>query len=178
MLRMAGSLPSLPKMNYILKVGVASATMLLALPSSASSPPKVAPAIHQLCIEAKDYIGCVRAMTEGTGQADVRSTTSQGADAIEGNQCPAGFAYIGGGNCQEVRCEYNSAGFNALGHDRILGGKKDISGKDVWGCKYSFWHGAGVLRLSGGLTRTSNNPACPEGEPAIGFNSTCQTKFR
>lgn len=171
-------LTAVTEMGNLLKVGVASTAMLLALPSSASSPPKVAPAIHKLCLEAKDYIGCVRAMTEGTGQANSRSTTSQGADAVEGNQCPAGFAYIGGGNCQEVRCEYNSAGFNALGHDRIVGGKKDISGKDVWGCKYSFWHGAGVLRLSGGMTRTSNNPSCPEGEPAIGFNNTCQTKFR
>lgn len=165
-------------MSYLLSAGLAGAMMTIVLPSIASSLPKVEPTIHKLCIQAKDYIGCVRAMTEGTGQENSRSTTSQGADAVEGNQCPAGFAYIGGGNCQEARCEYNSAGYNALGHDHILGGKKDIGGKDIWGCKYSFWHGAGVLRLSGGMTRTSNNPSCPRSEPAIGFNNTCQTKFR
>jgi len=136
---------------------------------------EVDPKIHKLCIEAKDYIGCVRAMKGDTAPTGARVINSQGADIAEGNQCTAGYAYIGGGNCQDVRCEYNSSGFNALGHDSLIAGKKDSSGNDVWGCKYSFWHGSGVLRLTGGVTRTSNNPSCPPGEPQLGFNSTCQT---
>lgn len=162
-------------MANLLRVAFVEAAILFILPFIANSAPRVEPAIHKLCLEAKDYIGCVRAMTEGNEEGGGRITKSQGADAIEGNQCPVGFAYIGGGNCQEVKCEYNSAGFNALGHDRILGGKKDIDGKDIWGCKYSFWHGAGVLRLSGGITRASQNPKCPDVEPEVGFNNTCQT---
>lgn len=99
---------------------------------------QVDPKIHKLCIEAKDYEGCVRAM-KGTTEPVSRQITSQGADIAEGNQCTAGFAYIGGGNCQDVRCEYNSSGFNALGHDGLIAGKKDNAGNDVWGCKFSFW---------------------------------------
>ena len=144
---------------------------LLPVPAMAQVDQK----IHKLCIEAKDYEGCVRAMKGSTGQPSSRQITSQGADIAEGNQCTAGFAYIGGGNCQDVRCEYNSSGFNALGHDGLIAGKKDNAGNDVWGCKFSFWQGTGVLRLTGGITRTSNNKDCPPGEPQLGYNNTCQT---
>lgn len=158
-------------MRTTLSAGVAF--ILVAYPVSAQV--QVDPVIHKLCVEAKDYAGCVRAMKGDTAPTGARVINSQGADIAEGNQCTAGYAYIGGGNCQDVRCEYNSSGFNALGHDSLVAGKKDSNGKDVWGCKYSFWQGAGVLRLTGGVTRTSNNPACPAGEPQLGFNSTCQT---
>lgn len=142
--------------------------------AATSAIAQVDPKIHKLCIEAKDYAGCVKAMTN-TGEHPSRTITSQGADITEGNQCNAGFAYIGGGNCQSVRCEYNSSGFNALGHDSLIAGKKDSSGKDVWGCKFNFWYGSGVLRLSGATTRLTVNKNCPEGEPQLGYNNTCQT---
>ena len=148
----------------------AAAAFLLGGPALAQVDPKV----HKLCIEAKDYAGCVRSMS-GAAEPSSRQITSQGADIAEGNQCTAGFAYIGGGNCQDVRCEYNSSGFNALGHDSLIAGKKDSTGKDVWGCKYNWWMGSGVLRLTGGITRTSLNKDCPIGEPELGYNSTCQT---
>ena len=152
-------------------------TLLAALVLSAGpvlAQGQVDPAIHKLCIEAKDYAGCVRAM-KGESLPASRVVNSQGADVVEGNSCPAGFAYVGGGNCQEVKCSYNSSGFNALGHDSLIAGLKDKNGKDIWGCKYSFWHGAGVLRLTGGILRTSQNNDCPAGEPQRGFNNTCQT---
>jgi hypothetical protein len=131
---------------------------------------QVDPKIHKLCSEAKDYAGCVRAMTgDASPPTTTRVITSQGADIAEGNQCPAGSAYVGGGNCQQVTCQYNpSLGFVALGHDPIL------AGKPGWKCKWSFWEGAGVLRLTGAAFRASNNPTCPMGEPPIGYNSTCQ----
>lgn len=129
----------------------------------------VEPKIHKLCVEAKDYLGCVRAM-KGDSLAPTRVIESQGADVAEGNQCPAGFAYIGGGNCQEVKCVYNTAtglGFDT-GHDQRVAGKAD------WKCNSSFWYGAGVMQLTGNA-RTSINPECPPGEPKIGYNSSCQT---
>lgn len=135
--------------------------------------PKIDPSIHKLCIEAKDYVGCVRAMRGETSTESTRTITSQGADVAEGNQCPTGYAYIGGGNCQDVRCEYGGA--TSLGHDQLIAGLKDKEGKDAWGCNRSFWHGAGVLRLTGAVVRTTINPECPAGEPSPGFNSTCQT---
>ena len=145
---------------------IALATSLVAGPVMAQVEPKN----HKLCLEAKDYAGCVRAMTgDASPPITTRVITSQGADIAEGNQCPAGSAYVGGGNCQQVTCHYNpSLGFVALGHDSIL------AGKPGWKCKWSFWEGAGVLRLTGGTFRASNNPKCPSGEPPIGYNSTCQ----
>ena len=100
---------------------------------------------------------------KGEAAPTSRVINSQGADVVEGNSCPAGFAYIGGGNCQEVRCK---AGF---GHDSLIAGLKTNMGRDVWGCR------SGVLRLTGGFLRTSNNEDCPPGEPRLGYRNTCQT---
>ena len=132
---------------------------------------QVDPKIHKLCIEAKDYEGCVRAM-KGSTEPSSRQITSQGADIEEGSQCTVGFAYIGEGDCQGVRYEYNSSGFHELGRDGLVAGKKDNAGKDVWGCKFSFWEGSGVLRLTGVVTRTINNKDCPAGEPQLRCNNT------
>ena len=83
---------------------------------------------------------------------------------------------MGGGNCQQVECQYTTAGaIRALGHDQIIAGKKDKNGKDVWGCPYKMFLGRGRLRLKGAVLRTTTNPNCPTGEPKIGFNNTCQT---
>ena len=129
---------------------------------------EVDPSIHKLCVEAKDYAGCVRAMKGDTSNTS-RQIRSQGADIAEGNQCPAGFAYVGGGNCMEVKCIYNTA--TGLGFD--TGHDPRVAGKANWGCKSSFWYGAGVMQLQGSA-RASINPECPPGEPQIGYNSTCQ----
>jgi len=129
---------------------------------------EVDPKIHKLCIEAKDYAGCVRAM-KGETMPTSRVINSQGADIAEGNQCPSGWAYVGGGNCQQVKCEYdniNGLGFSE-GHDQRVAGKAN------WKCKSSFWYGAGVMRLEGN-SRATINLECPPGEPQIGYNSTCQ----
>jgi hypothetical protein len=136
---------------------------------------QVAPAIHKLCIEAKDYAGCVRAM-KGESLPASRVINSQGADISEGNQCPKGAAYVGGGNCQQVECEYTSStAVRSLGHDQLIAGLKDNKGNDIWSCSYKFWMGAGRLRLSGAVLRTTVNSNCPLVEPQPGFNSSCQT---
>jgi len=134
---------------------------------------EVNPKIHKLCIEAKAYAGCVGAMNGDTSSETVRTINSQGADIVEGNQCTTGYAYIGGGNCQNFYCVYPSTD---LGHDRLVAGRKDKRGKDVWGCKYNWLRGAGELRLTGAVTRTTINPKCPDGEPKLGYNNTCQTE--
>lgn len=118
--------------------------------------------IHKLCLQAKDYYGCVKSH-EGKKES---ITTNIGIAEVGGNRCPNGYAYAGGGYCRAVRCEYNAAGFNPLGHDPM------VAGKDRWKCKWNFWAGAGVLRL-GDSVRVGNDPSCPEGEPEIGWNSTC-----
>ena len=117
-------------MNKLLAISIASASIVIgAIPVVAEVDPK----IHKLCIEAKDYAGCVRAMKGDTTTTTIREIRSQGADIAEGNQCPAGFAYVGGGNCMEVKCKYNPSGFGYdTGHDQRVAGKSD------WKCKYSF----------------------------------------
>ena len=160
-------------MNKII-ASVLFSSFVGALPALAEVDPK----IHKLCIEAKDYAGCVRAMKGDTSQTVIREIRSQGADISEGNQCPAGSAYMGGGNCQQVKCEYSRSIASAgLGHDQLIAGLKDKYGKDVWGCPFKLFLGSGNLRLSGAILRASNNPACPSGEPKLGFNSTCQTEI-
>lgn len=156
-------------MNLLRSICTFALASPLAFAVSSVSAQQVEPSIHKLCVEAKDYAGCVRSM-RGDTVSPSRQIQSQGADLVEGNQCPAGFAYVGGGNCMEVKCVYNMAtglGFDT-GHDQRVAGKAD------WGCKSSFWYGAGVMQLQGNA-RTSNNLNCPPGEPKIGFNSTCQT---
>ena len=145
---------------------------LLVLPALLISTPALAevdPKIHKLCLEAKDYAGCVRAMKGDTSPSTTTTIIERkGADLADGNQCPAGFAYIGGGNCMGVICYYD--GPSSHGHD------PRVAGIPVWKpCKYQFWSGAGVgvLRLEGDK-RASINPNCPPGEPQIGYNSTCQ----
>ena len=86
-------------MNKLLAISAASASLAIeAIPVLAEVDLKT----HELCIEAKDYAGCVRAMKGDTSSSTSRVITSQGADVAEGNQCTAGYAYIGGGNCQSV----------------------------------------------------------------------------
>ncbi len=145
--------------NLKLFSSIAAAAVIgnsLVVPNSIKAV-EVDPKIHKLCIEAKDYAGCVRAMN-GDTMPSSRVINSQGADIAEGNQCPSGWAYVGGGNCQQVKCEYdkvNGLGFSE-GHDQRVAGKAN------WKCKGSFWYGAGVMRVEGN-SRATINPECPLG---------------
>jgi len=130
---------------------------------------EVDPKIHKLCIEAKDYAGCVRAM-RGETIPTSRQINSQGADIAEGNACPPGYAHIGGGNCRQVECKYGKG--SGMGHDPRIAGKTMPNGKDRWGCKQVFiW--SGKLALTEEQTRAFNDPNCPPGQLRVGFNSTC-----
>lgn len=143
--------------------------LIATIPTSSGN---VSPAIHKLCLEAKDYAGCVQSQTgkaSGPGVEAKSVITNDGAAIAGGNSCPDGYAYIGGGYCKRVKCEYGPIAFGALGHDQL------VAGKSKWGCKYSLWYGAGVMRLEDGALRAINNPNCPSGEPQLGWNNTCET---
>ena len=147
---------------------------LVALAVTAGSLPALAgavdPEIHKLCIEAKDYPGCVRAMKGDTSPAlsGTRVINQQGADIVEGNQCQPGSAYVGGGNCKTVKCDY----YSGSGHDQLVAGLKTRDGKDRWGCP-RWGMTAGNMRLTDS-SRAYHNPKCPAGEPRIGYGSTCE----
>ena len=145
-------------MNKLPAISIASASIAIgAIPALAEVDAKT----HKLCLEAKDYLGCVKAM-RGETMPTSRVINSQGADMAEGNKCPSMFAYIGGGNCQEVKC-----GASSYGNDERLGGKN-------WYCKRRPVFGRNSLYLGDKIVRASYSDECPPGEPGIGFNSTCE----
>ena len=145
----------------LIAISIASASIAIgAIPALAEVDPK----IHKLCIEAKDYLGCVRAMKGET--ATERLTIDLGKSEIAGfNSCPAGYRYKGNGYCGEVICK--DAGMWFVGkHNPIL------AGKDSW-CKKSGVGSGGRLDFTGDTVRASFNPDCPDMELEPGWQSTC-----
>ena len=73
--------------------------------------------IHEKCLKASDYKGCIEVFSgaikdqikPGTQNVKLNIDTQVIAD---GNQCPSEFAYAGGGYCRRVVCEY--AGYLGL----------------------------------------------------------------
>ena len=118
--------------------------------------------IHKLCIEAKDYAGCVKAMK---GESTSEATSN--------NSCPHGFAYVAtNDSCQRVDCAYvwwpNAGGRR---HNVV------ISGKSNWECPDKWVLGTlhkGVLTLNE-VSPLINNPDCPPNRPDIGWNNSCET---
>ena len=123
----------------------------------------VEPAIHKLCVEAKDYAGCVRAMKGESSQN--RMIIQQGASIAEGNSCPSGYAYRGGGTCQAVICPVTAGG-----NDPLLAGKNHKCGNAPF---WSGWAGRLPLRWGDQTARAFNDENCPPGEPQVGWTSTC-----
>lgn len=146
-------------MKRLLTISIASASIAIgAIPAVAEVDSKT----HKLCLEAKDYLGCVKAMKgETSSETVIRQVQQQGANLTEGNSCPEQHMYSGGGYCQRVTCI--KRGLFGKGHDQYLGGK-GIS------CK-------GGAELTWDNThqpiRASFNKDCPGYEPDVGYQSTC-----
>ncbi len=134
----------------------------LILPTAVNA--NVDPKVHKMCIEAKDYLGCIKAMT-GTGN-DSEENITVDLDKIRttGNSCPDGFAYKGAGYCQEVKClSYGK-------HDPRLAGKGlTCLSRPVFG-RYT-------MHFSGTTLRATTTERCPAVEPEIGRSNSCQNGF-
>ena len=116
----------------------------------------VAPEIHQLCLQAADYRGCVEAQA--------------GTPEYLGNKCPENHAYVGEGKCQRVYCDWVGLGG---GHHEPL-----VAGKSTWRCgnNYNFWKDelqVGILRL-GATVEVEQTSTCPSVAPQEGWNSSCE----
>lgn len=149
-------------MKSLLPLGIAIAA-IGAAPAFANIDPKIA----EFCLKAQDFQGCVKSMSgDSSGSTTtIRQIQQKGADLAEGNQCPAGFAYIGGGNCQEVKCRSGTG----YGHDYRLAGKG-------WSCQKTLGMFGNELYLDGNqIVRASVSSQCPTEEPVVGFNSSCNT---
>ena len=132
----------------------------LALPTAVNA--EVDPKVHNLCLTATDYIGCVKAQSGFINQS--RITVDEGLAVSKGNACPANMAYIGGGTCQRIMCSRSAFGPKFGRHDQLI---KDKG----WVCK-----GGGLLKLDIATAKAFNNPNCPDKEPEAGWNSSCTQK--
>lgn len=129
---------------------------------------EVDPQIHKLCSEAKDYVGCVKAMT---GQTDSPTRTEQtvikidGGIQASGNSCPGGYAYSGGGYCRKVECrdQFNN--------------KKELL-ENGWKCpKFLGMYVTGALSWGNDYMRATMSKECPDREPMIGAKNSCESKY-
>ena len=141
-----------------MRILLAPLLLAVSLPAFAEVDSK----IHKLCIEAKDYAGCVRAM-----KGEIIPSEKTGA----GNKCQTQFAYIGNGNCQRVGCRYGWWLTGSGNNNAIVAGKSD------WKCPRQFRNG---VFLTGALILEEVAPIgfdseCPEIEPDVGWNSSCET---
>ena len=91
----------------------------------------------------------------------------------KGNKCPEGYAYMGQGICNIVKCEVEKHEFsNFFTKDDEL-----LEGKSNWKCKYHAWWGPRRLRVGNASVPIGNDPNCPSGVPSIGWNSTCEAPY-
>ena len=121
--------------------------------------------VHKMCLQAKDYIGCIKAQSGQSNSIEVFN--NPGTASARGNSCSAGYAYIGNGYCREVQCIDRTA--TSRGNDQIISGKK-------WRCKNEFFS-TYSLNLGAEQTRGGNDSSCPAGEPKIGWTSTCEEPY-
>jgi len=140
--------------------------LLIAVLAMAASPvlAQVDPKTHKLCLEAKDYQGCVKAMT--TAPADQNKVPStirviEGERELTGNSCPADMAYAGSGWCSNVICVSRSSG-----HSPGLGGKN-------WSCPKIFGMGY-AMSWGDSKVKATYDPSCPKEPPEIGWRSSCE----
>ena len=135
------------------------APLLLAVSLPAFAAGDVAPDIHEMCLKAADYRGCVEAQ--------------QGTPEYLGNKCVTGYAYMGNGNCQKVNCLYTWwARVETIErkHESLIAGKSTwkCPSKLVWGTLHT-----GVMSL-GAISPITQSKDCPSVEPKIGWNSSCE----
>ncbi len=134
--------------------------LLLALTAALSSPAfaEVDPKVHKMCLPAQDYPGCVKLHSGITSQR--RTIVDEGLALDEGNSCPSGMAYIGGGTCRSVVCLY------------VWGSNNEIlAGKD-WKCDRGPMKRK-ILDFGTTTAKTFNAPECPNIKLKKGWNSTC-----
>ena len=152
-----GSAPEASSDHNWLMIRTSLTTIALiagAIPVSAAG--EVDPEIHQLCLQAADYRGCVEAQA--------------GTPDYLGNKCPENHAYVGEGKCQRVYCDWVGLGG---GHHEPL-----VAGKSSWRCgnNYNFWKDelqVGILRL-GATVKVEQTSDCPSIAPQEGWNSSCE----
>jgi len=124
--------------------------------------------IHEKCLKASDYKGCIEVFSGAikdqirTGTQNIKLNIDTQVTA-DGNQCPSEFAYAGGGYCRRFICEY--AGLFGTGHHPDLAGKGVACHKGQGQLRWGEWDKEKV--------RASVNPECPNVQLEVGWQSSC-----
>jgi tetratricopeptide (TPR) repeat protein len=129
---------------------------------------QVSPEVHEKCIKAEDYKGCIEILgaviknqiNPSTQNIKLNIDTQVAAD---GNHCPAEFAYAGAGYCRQAKCVYG--GIFGIGHHPDLAGKGMACQKGIGEMRWGEWDKEKV--------RASVNPNCPNIPLEVGYQSTC-----
>ena len=142
--------------------------LLLPLLLGLSSPvqARVDPEVHKLCKDVKDYLGCVKAQSGIFGVQEI--ITNPGTATSRGNECPLGYAYVGNGYCREVTCRRSGGKYS---NNPLIGGKK-------WRCRPASAMESRRAMTLGSELRIGNNPSCPDGEPKIGWQTSCDAPYK
>ena len=115
---------------------------------------------HKMCLQANDYVGCVKAQS-GNALTPTRIITQQGGSVIEGNSCPVGYAYSGGGYCTNVI------------EIRFFAPQRDLE-KYGWECEKTLGLcNVGHVDWGRLVERAFIDPKCPLAEPGIGAPNSC-----
>ena len=145
-------------MNKLLAISIASASIAIgAIPAVAEVDAKT----HKLCLEAKDYLGCVKAMKgeEDEIEKDDYTRFIYGGSEQTGNVCPNGYGYVGAGYCRKIECK------------RAKKNNPDLAGKR-WYCNKGFL-GRNSLTWGNQQAPATYNSICPNREPEVGFQTSC-----
>ena len=132
----------------------------LALPTAVNA--EISNKVHNRCKDAKDYFGCVKAMT--TKSNDIPSMRMiDGGVELSGNSCPEGFAYAGAGKCRDV--------------SRRVSDILKVDGFGLWASGLATrpnW--AGWSRFGEMSVQAVIDTNCPRVEPFLYTRSSCQSK--
>ena len=142
---------------------VALAVLLAANPAFAEVDPK----IHKLCVEAKDYAGCVRAM-KGDTTPVTETRMRMGLQDELGNACPAGYAYSGGGQCRSIKCI--PMGIFGSNEPQLAGKGHTCEGRNI---EYGIIGGRATMRWGNQYMKAIIDPNCPNIEPHLGDLNSC-----
>ena len=121
------------------------------------------PELHQLCVDARDYSGCIKMHQQG---AESPTTLSL-------NACPAGHAYSGAGYCTRVICDSPRGGvltrmvLSSDGHDPELAGKGNQCPRT------GLFSRNGSLRWGTDTVAVAHDPSCPNVPLQVGWQNAC-----
>lgn len=143
---------------------------LLALPALLAGNSVVAevePKIHKLCVEAKDYAGCVRAMKGDTTPVGTQRLRIGLQDEL-GNSCPAGYAYSGSGQCRSIKCI--PLGIFGKNEPQLSGKGHSCVGRNI---EYGILGGRATMKWGNQYMKAIIDPNCPNIEPKMGSRNSC-----